>query len=205
MTARAPGAVLALGAAALAALLGAILALLAAKAGPLALVLPALLAAAIGLAFVPKATAVIAVVAVAVLESDTAGLLGGYTYRFYETLPAMPVRPHEMLLGIAAAGVVLERSRTRKPIATPGALTLPLLLLGVAALCGMIVGRSANASTVDMLNGLRSVLTLALVPFLVVNLIETRRELSGSSAPRSRSWPSRRRSAAWRGCWAPGA
>jgi len=177
VTARAPGAMLALGAAALAALLGGILALLAAKAGPLALVLPGLLVTAVALAFVPKATAVIAVVAVAVLESDTAGLLGGYTYRFYETLPAMPVRPHELLLGIAATGVVLERARTRKPIATPGALTLPLLLLAVAALSGLVVGRAANASTVDMLNGLRSVLTLALVPFLVVNLIETRREL----------------------------
>ena len=61
MTARAPGAVLVLGAAALAALLGGILALLAAKAGPLALVLPGLLMASIALAFVPKATATIAV------------------------------------------------------------------------------------------------------------------------------------------------
>jgi hypothetical protein len=168
---------LALGAAALAALLGGILALLASKAGPLALVLPALLVAAAALVAVPKATAVVAVVTVAVLESDGAGFLGGITGRYYQTLPALPVRPHEVLLGIAAVGVALERSRTRKPIATPGAMTLPLLLLAVAALCGLIVGRSADASAIDMLNGLRSVLTLALVPFLVVNLIETRREL----------------------------
>ena len=86
MTARAPGAVLALGAAALAALLGGILALLAAKAGPLALVLPGLLVASMALTFVPKATATIAVVAVAVLEADPAGFLGGYTARYYETL-----------------------------------------------------------------------------------------------------------------------
>ena len=177
MTERAPGAVLALGAAALAALLGGILALLAAKAGPLALVLPGLLVASIALAFVPRATATIAVVAVAVLEADPAGFLGGYTARYYETLPALPVRPHEVLLGIAAVGVALERSRTRKPVATPGALTLPLLTLAVAAVCGVVVGRAADASAVDLLNGLRSVLTLALVPFLVVNLIETRREL----------------------------
>ena len=177
MTARAPGAVLALGAAALAALLGGILALLAAKAGPLALVLPGLLVASIALAFVPRATATIAVVAVAVLEADPAGFLGGYTARYYETLPALPVRPHEVLLGIAAAGVALERSRTRKPVATPGALTLPLLTLAVAAVCGVVVGRAADASAIDLLNGLRSVLTLALVPFLVVNLIETRRDL----------------------------
>ena len=177
MTARAPGAVLALGAAALAALLGGILALLAAKAGPLALLLPGLLVASIALAFVPRATATIAVVAVAVLEADPAGFLGGYTARYYETLPALPVRPHEVLLVIAAAGVALERSRTRKPVATPGALTLPLLTLAVAAVCGVVVGRAADASAIDMLNGLRSVLTLALVPFLVVNLIETRRDL----------------------------
>ena len=47
----------------------------------------------------------------------------------------------------------------------------------MAAVCGLVVGRAADASAIDMLNGLRSVLTLALVPFLVVNLIETRREL----------------------------
>jgi hypothetical protein len=177
VTARAPVAVLALGAAALAALLGGILALLAAKTGPLALVLPGLLVASIGLALVPKATAVIAVVAVALLEADPAGFLGGYSSRFYEALPAMPLRPHEVLLMIAAGGLALERARSRRPIATPGAMTLPLLALSVAALCGVVVGDAADASTIDLLNGLRSVLTLALVPFLIVNLIETRREL----------------------------
>ena len=121
MTARAPGAVLALGAAALAALLGGILALLAAKARPLALVLPGLLLASIALAFVPKATATIAVVAVAVLEADPAGFLGGYTARYYETLPALPVRPHEVLLGIAAAGVAIGLRVRERSSATPAA------------------------------------------------------------------------------------
>jgi hypothetical protein len=166
----------AVGASALAALTGALLALVLANAGPLAA--PALLAlvAALGLMLRPKACVAVAVVSVALLESDEQGFLS-VTETYYEQLPGGLFRVHELLLGIAVAGVLLERSRSRRRLEPPGALTLPLLLLVVAVAFGAVMGYAGGGDWVNLLDGVRNLLLLAVLPVLVVNVIDDERDL----------------------------
>ncbi|MGH2950404.1 MAG: O-antigen ligase family protein, partial [Solirubrobacteraceae bacterium] len=95
---------------------------------------------------------------------------------------ALPFQVHEILLGPAAAGVLLDRARTRRPLRTPGPFTLPLLLLAAALVAGGVTGWFGGADRLDLVNGARDLVVLVLLPFVVVNVIEDRRDLHAALA-----------------------
>lgn len=164
--ARSAGGVAAL--AALAAALGALLSLGAARAGPATFLVPLALAAGALMILHAKATVMLLVVLVVLLEGDSEGFMG-FTVAAYD---ALPVQVHELLLGAAIAGVVLDRLRTRRPLRTPGPFTLPLLLLLVAMAAGAVTGFFNGAGPSDIANTARDLVVLAVLPFVAVNVIE---------------------------------
>jgi O-antigen ligase len=169
--ARSAGAAAAL--AALAAAFGALLAVAAARAGVASFLVPLALVAAVMLLLHPRATLVLVVAAVVLLEADSEGFLS-FTVAAYDSLP---LQVHEILLGAAVAGVLVDRARSPRPLRTPGPFTLPLLLVGAALVAGAATGLAGGADRLDLVNGARDLIVLAILPFVAVNVIEDRRDL----------------------------
>ncbi|MDX6511635.1 MAG: O-Antigen ligase, partial [Gaiellaceae bacterium] len=113
-------------------------------------------------------------------EADPNGFLP-ITSDFYGRLRGR-IAPTDVLFLLLLAGVLFELGRERRQPRLPGALTLPLLLLCFAILFGIANGYLSGWNQVEALNSTRVFLYLAVLPFLVVNVIRERRHLVAAVA-----------------------
>lgn len=156
----------------LAAALGGLLALAAARVGPVAFLVPLAVLGGALLVLKPRVTLLLAVVVVVLAEGDSESFLG-----FAAALYEVPVQLHELLVVVAAVGVVLEHLRTRTPLRTPGPFTLPLLVLAVAIAAGVVTGLANEANRVNLVNSARDLGVLLLLPLVAVNVFEDGEDL----------------------------
>jgi hypothetical protein len=176
MTARPGGdGALAIGAGLLA---GVLMAIGAQYAGPAALALLVVPPAVVVLLLRPDLALAVLVTGVVVLESDDETFLAGLANAtaFYGGTPVAGLGVVDLLTGIVVAGVGLRAVRDRRLI-RPEPFTLPLLLLAAALAFGLVQGASSGGAGVDMANTLRRMLPLLLLPFAVVNVVQTRAQL----------------------------
>jgi hypothetical protein len=174
---RAPGAQRLAVASAAAAL--AVLTLAALRYGPAALALP--LAAVAALALLQRARLTVALVVglMVLVEGSTDAFLG---YRGLYDPIRFGVTPMEYLLSLAIFAVVLDRMRAGRPLRLAGPLTVPLMLVVLAGAAGVATGAFAGVSAHDMLIPARQLVWLPIVPLLVVNVVETDRQVRGALA-----------------------
>jgi len=157
----------------------AVMTLAAVRYGPLALGLP--LAAVAAVALIQRARiAVGLVVSLMVLvegsSEDFLGVKGAYN------LTPLGLTPMECLLGLAILAVLLDRLGAQRPLRVPGPLSVPLALVVLATLGGLITGHFAGVNAKDLLFASRQMVWLPVVPVLVVNVVETDRQLRGALA-----------------------
>jgi O-antigen ligase len=178
MSIRAPGAQR-LGAAGAAVAL-AVLTVAGLRYGPLALALP--LAGAAALALIQRARIAVGLVVglMVMVEGSSEDFLG--VPSAYNPLPFGLLTPMECLLAIALVAVLLERLRKDLPLRLPGPLTVPLALVVLAAVAGAVTGHFSGVSNRDLMFAGRQLVWLPLVPLLVVNVVETEREVRGALA-----------------------
>src|SRR3954453_3410851 len=179
----------------------AVMTLAAVRYGPLALGLP--LAGVAAVALIQRARiAVGLVVSLMVLvegsSEDFLGVKGAYN------LTPLGVTPMECLLGLAILAVLLDRlggqgplrvagpvsgplglgARGRpggqRPLRVPRPLSVPLALVALATLGGLITGHFAGLNAKDLLFASRQMVWLPVVAVLVVNVVETDRQLRGA-------------------------
>jgi O-antigen ligase len=155
----------------------AVMTLAAVRYGPLALGLP--LAGVAAVALIQRARiAVGLVVSLMVLvegsSEDFLGVKGAYN------LTPLGVTPMECLLGLAILAVLLDRLGAQLPLPVPGPLSVPLALVVLATLGGLITGHFAGLNAKDLLFASRQMVWLPVVPVLVVNVVETERQLRGA-------------------------
>lgn len=149
-------------------------------AGPRVLVAALLLGAALVLlARPPLALGALAVTTV-LFEGDPKGFLP-ITADFYRRLPGR-IAPTDLIFMLLLAGVVLKLGRERRAPRLPGPLTLPLLLLLAAIAIALVNGALSGWTPVDALNSTRVFLYLAVLPFVVVNVVRERRQLVAAVA-----------------------
>ena len=156
-----------------AAALGAFAALVAVRVGPWALALPAAAAAVPVMLLHPRAVFAGTLIALGLFELDEQGFLSPMRV-FYSGLPGGGLRLHELLLALCAAGVGLRLVRERRSLRLPGPFTLPLLVLAVAIAGGVVMGWLSGGDHLLIVNSVRDLSVLVVVPFIAVNVIEGR-------------------------------
>ena len=126
----------------------------------------------------PDLALAVLVTGVVVLESDDDTFLAGLANAtaFYGGTPVAGLGVVDLLTGIVVAGVALRAARDRR-IVRPEPFTLPLLLLAAALAFGLVQGASSGGAGVDMANTVRRMLPLLVLPFAVVNVVQTREQL----------------------------
>jgi O-antigen ligase len=157
----------------------AVVTLAAVRYGPLALGLP--LAAVAALALMQRARIAVAlVVSLMVLvegsSEDFLGVKGAYD------LTPLGLTPMECLLALAILAVLLDRLRADRQLRLPGPLSVPLALVVLATVGGLVTGHFAGVSAKDLLFASRQLVWLPVVPLLIVNVVETERQLRGALA-----------------------
>jgi O-antigen ligase len=158
----------------------ALVALAAVLYGPAALTLPLAAAAALALLQRPR-LAVGLLVGVVVICEGRGDDVVGFARAIYDPLPFGPT-PLELLLGVTLMAVLADRLRAERPVRLAGPLTLPLLLVVLATAAGAATGAFAGVGGKDLLFAARSLAWLPIVPLLVVNVIETERQVRGALA-----------------------
>lgn len=144
--------------------------------GPAGLLAPVAAVTAIALLLRPGLALTTLLALVVVCESRDASLLPALE-AFYTPL-AGPVAAVDLLVLLAVAATALELSRREQPVRLPSLLTLPLALVGLAALAGAITGLARGGDSGVVLLALRPFAFLAVLPVLVVNLLQTRRDVT---------------------------
>jgi O-Antigen ligase len=158
----------------------ALVALAAARYGPAALALP--LAAVGSLALLQRARLTVAlVVALMVICEGRSDDFLGFAHAMYDPLPLGPT-PMEALLLLASLAVLIDRMRSDRPLRLAGPLTVPLLLVVLATAAGAVTGAFGGIGGKDLLFAARQLAWLPIVPLLVVNVVETERQLRGALA-----------------------
>ncbi len=111
--------------------------------------------------------------AIVVFENDTQGFLpiGHYLYVRFS---AVRLAPADVLVLLAVGAAVLGVVRSRRPLIWPGQFSGPLLVVAVAIIWGVVVGKTGSGSSVDLLNEARPLVVLVLVPIAVVNVVRDR-------------------------------
>jgi hypothetical protein len=157
----------------------AVVTLAAVRYGPVALALP--LAGVVALALLQRARVTVALVVglMVLVEGSSDDFLG--FKGLYDPLP-LGVTPAECLLGLAILAVLLDRMRAERPLRLAGPLTVPLLLVVLATAAGAATGAFEGASPKDILFAARQLAWLPIVPLLVVNVVETERQVRGGLA-----------------------
>ncbi len=123
----------------------------------------------------PRVAVGLAVVATVLVEVDPyAGVSLGA--RLYGKVPGTPILGIECLLLLALGSVVLDASR-RGRLRTPRPLRLPIALVGLALVSGMIVGHAAGSAPHPIIDQVRTILPLVLLPLLVVNVVRTQADV----------------------------
>jgi len=130
------------------------------------------------LALVPKLTLwTLAVLSVA-FEDDPEAFLSQVD-TFYSTLPGGLLEFSDLLMLAVVAGTILKVTRSGRAPVLPGPLTLPLALLAVAIGIGLVMGFASGAMDPGAaFSSTRKLLYLLVLPFLAVNLLESRRDLA---------------------------
>jgi O-antigen ligase len=142
--------------------------------GPAALALP--LVAVGSIALLQRARlAVGALVALLVVCEGRDDDFLGFASAIYQPLPVGPT-PLECLLALAVVSVLLDRLSSGRSLRLAGPLTVPLALVVLATATGAAVGAFADVPPKDILFAGRQLLWLAVVPLLVVNVVETERQ-----------------------------
>ena len=142
--------------------------------GPAALALP--LVAVASVALLQRARlAVGTLIALLVLSEGRSDDFLGFASALYDPLPFGPT-PLEGLLGLAVLAVLLDRLSAGRPLRLAGPLTVPLVLVVLATAAGAAIGAFADVPPKDLLFAGRQLLWLAVVPLLVVNVVETQRQ-----------------------------
>lgn len=93
---------------------------------------------------------------------------------FYDV--ARVVSPLEALVALAVAATALDVTR-RGELRTPGSLTPPLMLLGAAIPCGIVVGLYNGAAFEDVRIAAGPLVVVLVMPFVVVNVVRDRETL----------------------------
>lgn len=131
-----------------------------------------------GLLAFPRIALAALVVAITVVEGDEKGFLAGLQRTgIYQSLPGLPLAPFDLLMAGIVAAVALRAVRRRR-LVLPDPLTFPLILLGSAVIVGGVHGFFDPAGSLALLiDQGRRLAYLVLLPFVVVNLLETRRDV----------------------------
>jgi O-Antigen ligase len=157
----------------------AVLALAAVRYGAHALALPLVAVAALALIQRARFAVALAVAVPVLIEGSSEDFLG--IPRLYDPF-AFGLTPTEMLLGLAVLAVLLDRMRAERPLRLAGPLTVPLALVVLATVAGVVTARFNGVNTMDIVFAARQLVWLPLVPLLVVNVVETPRQLRGALA-----------------------
>jgi O-antigen ligase len=179
LTIRAPGPRPALIAAGAAAVL--VVAAAAVRYGAPALMLPLAGAGALALLQRPR-VAVALVISLMVICEGRSDDLVGFTNFVYDPLPQLRLTPMECLLTLAALAVLVGRLKSEQPLRLAGPLTIPLIMVLLAAVVGLAMGAFAGVSAEDLMFASRQLAWLVVVPLLVVNVVETEREARAALA-----------------------
>ncbi len=158
----------------------ALVALAAVRYGSGALVLPLAAAAALALLQRARVTVGLVVALMVICEGRSDDLLG-FARGIYEPLPIGPT-PMECLLALAVLAVLIDRLRAERPARLAGPLTLPLMLVVLAAAAGAVTGAFSGIGGKDLVFAARQLAWLPIVPLLVVNVVETERQVRGALA-----------------------
>jgi O-antigen ligase len=177
MSIRAPGAQRLAVASAAAAL--AVLTLAAIRYGAVTLALPLVGVAALALLQRARIAVALVVGLMVLVEGSGEDFLG---FRGLYDPIRFGLTPMECLLGLAVLAVLLDRMRAERPLRLAGPLTVPLMLVVLATAAGAATGAFSGVSGKDLLFAGRQLAWLAIVPLLVVNVIETQRQLRGALA-----------------------
>ena len=78
--------------------------------------------------------------------------------------------------------MLIDRLSAGRPLRLAGPLTLPLVLVVLATAAGAVTGAFAGVRHEDLVFAARQLLWLAIVPLLVVNVVETERQVRGALA-----------------------
>jgi len=148
-----------------------------AQLGTVALAVPVGALALAALALHPRATLALLVSVVVVFEEDVETFMA--FPQIYTALPG-PLRLTDFLMLALACGVVLRLTRGGEPFRMPGLLLLPLLLLAAAIVMGAIVAFGGEVDPSALSGALRDLTSLAVLPFLVVNIVTTRQDLDAA-------------------------
>jgi hypothetical protein len=157
----------------------AVLTLAAVRYGPVALALPLVGVAALALLQRARLTVALVIGLMVLVEGSTDNFLG---FRGLYDPVRFGVTPMECLLGLAVLAVVLDRMRAERPVRLAWPLTVPLVLVVLATVAGAATGAFRGVGLHDMQFAARQLAWLPIVPLLVVNVIETDRQVRGALA-----------------------
>jgi O-antigen ligase len=169
LTIRAPGPQRALVAAGLAA--AALVGVAALRYGASALALPLAAAAAVALLQRPAVAVGLAVSLMVICEGGTDDLFSFADFVYDPML--FGLTPMESLLLLAVFAVLVGRLGSDRPLRLVGAMTIPIALVLLATVAGLATGAFAGESASDLLFASRQLAWLVVVPWLVVNVVET--------------------------------
>lgn len=114
----------------------------------------------------PRVVLGVFLAAVILFEDDAEGFLPGRQI-LYEGPPSLA----ETVFVLLVAATAIELILGHRPVLLPSPFTLPLFLMAVAAGGGVLTGYLAGADPVGIINALRAMLPLIVLPILMVNLI----------------------------------
>lgn len=147
------------------------------KAGPAGVIAPALAVGLVILLRLPTLTTALLLAGVILFEPTDPGLLP--TFNSFYTVVKASLTPIDILLFVGVIGVLLRFvTEGRRPL-LPDPLTPALLLMGLAALAGLITGYTAHAgvSGGDLYHRGMNAVYIILVPLLLVNTVRSTRAL----------------------------
>ena len=136
----------------------------------LAALLPLIGLAAFLLVLRPGVVLVLFLAAVILFEDDEQGFLPGRGV-IYQGPPSIA----EIVFVLLVAATAIDLILSRRAMLLPAPFTLPLLLLTVAAGGGVVTGYLGGTDPLGVLNALRPLIPLIVLPLLVVNLVRDRR------------------------------
>jgi O-antigen ligase len=148
--------------------------------GPAALALPFAAVGALALLQRPRAAVGLTVGLMVVCEGRSDDFLG-FANAVYDPLPFGPT-PAECLLAVTVLAVLIDRLATQRPVRLVGPLTVPLLLVVLATAAGAVTAHFEGVGTEQMIFAARQLAWLVFVPLLVVNVVETERQVRGALA-----------------------
>ncbi len=138
---------------------------------PTAALAPLLLGLALLLVRRPGVVLAVFLATAILLEGDRQGFLA-ITARFYDPL-AHSLLPSDLLLILLLVSVVIDLRVRAFDVRLPGSLTLPLLLVAIAVAVGAATGYLDGAALDQIVDSIRVLVYLVLIPFLVVNVVRT--------------------------------